>query len=109
MTKQMMLLRIYTDERAYSGDRKVFELVAERARDAQLAGATVVEAMLGFGRSAHMHRRHILESERSILIEIVDEDSNLRTFMAGLRDLSGIGLMTLEKVEVVTPAEDLPE
>jgi len=97
----MKLLRIYTDETAYFGDRKVFELIAERARDARLGGATVLEARIGFGRSAHVRRRHILESERSMVIEIVDEDARLRTFLAGLRDLTGIGLMTLESVEIV--------
>ena len=97
----MKLLRVYTDETAYFGDRKVFELIAERARDARLGGATVIEAMIGIGRSAHTHRRHILENDRSVVIEIVDEDVRLRTFMAGLRDLKGIGLMTLEAVEIV--------
>ncbi|VVT09108.1 conserved hypothetical protein [Sphingomonas sp. EC-HK361] len=63
----MKLLRVYTDETAYFGDRKVFELIAERARDARLGGATVIEAMLGIGRSAHTHRRHILENDRSVV------------------------------------------
>jgi uncharacterized protein len=97
----MKLLRVYTDENAYFGDRKVFELIAERARDARLGGATVIEAMIGIGRSAHTHRRHILENDRSIVIEIVDDEAKLRTFTAGLRDLKGIGLMTLEAVEIV--------
>lgn len=97
----MKLLRVYTDETAYFGDRKVFELIAERARDARLGGATVIEAMIGIGRSAHTRRRHILENDRSVVIEIVDDDTQLRTFIAGLRDLKGIGLMTLEAVEIV--------
>ena len=97
----MKLLRVYTDENAYFGDRKVFELIAERARDARLGGATVIEAMIGIGRSAHTHRRHILENDRSVVIEIVDDDAKLRTFMMGLRDLKGIGLMTLEAVEII--------
>lgn len=97
----MKLLRVYTDENAYFGDRKVFELIAERARDARLGGATVIEAMIGIGRSAHMHRRHILENDRSVVIEIVDDEAKLRNFMTGLRDLTGIGLMTLEAVEIV--------
>ncbi len=108
MNAEHALLRIYTDETAYCGDRKVFEIVAERARDAHLAGATVIEAMIGFGRSAHMRRRHILENERSIVIELVDEEEKLRTFMRGLRDLDGIGLMTIERVERV-PLERDPE
>jgi PII-like signaling protein len=97
----MKLLRVYTDENAYFGDRKVFELIAERARDARLGGATVIEAMIGIGRSAHTHRRHILENDRSVVIEVVDDDVKLRSFIAGLRGLKGIGLMTLEAVEVV--------
>lgn len=97
----MKLLRVYTDETAYFGDRKLFELIAERARDAHLGGATVIEAMVGIGRSAHTHRRHILENDRSVVIEIVDEDERLRLFVKSLGDLTGIGLMTLEAVEVV--------
>lgn len=101
MSKQMKLLRIYTDEAAYFGDRKVFEVVALRARDAKLAGATVVQALFGFGRSAHQHRRHLLEDEQSLVIEIVDGETRLRDFARSLADISGIGLMTLEAVEVL--------
>lgn len=99
--ERMKLLRIYTDEAAYYGDRKVFEVVAERARDAHLAGATIVQALFGFGRTAHQHRRHFLEDEQSLVIEIVDADDRVRTFAASLSDIAGIGLMTLETVEVI--------
>ena len=37
------LLRIYTDEAAYFGDHKVFEVIAARARDAKLAGISNIE------------------------------------------------------------------
>lgn len=96
------LLRIYTDEAAYFGDRKVFAVIAGRARDAKLAGATVLSAIVGFGRSAHMHTRHVLDDDRSVVIEIVDEEAKLRSFVAGLGDLPDIGLMTLEQVEVLS-------
>lgn len=101
MSEQAKLLRIYTDEAAYFGDRKVFEVVTSRARDMKMAGATILEAMVGFGRSAHVHRRHVLESDRAVVIEIVDLDSNLRAFVDGLSEIPGIGLMTLEAVEVL--------
>ena len=57
MTQTVKLLRIYTDEGAYLGDRRVLEVIASRAREAGMAGATVLDARLGFGRSAHVHRR----------------------------------------------------
>ena len=101
MSDQAKLLRIYTDEASYFGDRKVFEVVATRARDAKLAGVTVLQALFGFGRSTHVHRRHVFEDDQSLVIEIVDEDSRLRAFVASLSDVTGIGLMTLELVEIL--------
>jgi len=101
MVEPVKLLRIYTDEAAYYGDRKVLEVIASRAREAALAGVTVLEALIGFGRSAHQHRRHVLESDRAVVIEIVDAEARLRPFVAGLADIPGIGLMTLEAVEIV--------
>ena len=98
---QMKLLRIYTDESAYYGDRKVFQEIAARAKDARLSGATILEALIGFGRSAHMHQRHVLESDRAVVIEIVEDETRLRAFSAELSDIPGIGLITLEAIEVI--------
>ena len=101
MIRKAQLLRIYTDEAAYYGDRKVFEVVATRARDAKMAGVTVLKALFGFGRSAHVHRRHVLEDDQSLVVEIIDQEPQLRAFVASLADVQGIGLMTLELVEIV--------
>ncbi|MBO9354711.1 DUF190 domain-containing protein [Bordetella petrii] len=97
----MKLLRIYTDESAYVGDRRVFEYVATAARDSGLAGVTVLEALLGFGHAAQLHRKHVLENDRAVVIEIVDSDIKLRAFAISLEQVTDIGLMTLEAVEVV--------
>src|SRR3546814_14942977 len=56
---------------------------------------------LVFGRSAHMHRRHVFENDRALLIEIVDDDATLRSFAVALDDIPDIGLMTLEPVEIL--------
>lgn len=101
MLKPMKLLRIYTDEAAYYGDRKLYEEIASRIRDAHLGGATVVRALFGFGHRPHSHRRHILEDDQSLVIEVVDEEEAVRAFVASLAGLPGIGLITLETVEVL--------
>ncbi len=98
---QRKLLRIYTDESAYYGDRKVFQEIAARAKDARLAGVTILEALIGFGRSAQMHQRHVLESDRAVVIEVVEEDECVRAFADQLSDIPGIGLITLEAIEVI--------
>lgn len=105
MSQTMKLLRIYTSESAYFGDNKVFAVIATRARDAKLAGATVLQALVGFGRKAHLRRRHILEDDQSLVIEIVDEETRLREFVASIDDIPGVGLITLEAVEVLKSDE----
>lgn len=101
MSQSMKLLRIYTSESAYYGDSKVYAVIATRARDTKLAGATILRADVGFGRSAHLRTRHVLEDEQSVVIEIVDEESALRAFVSAIDDVTGVGLITLEAVEVL--------
>ena len=101
MQKISRLMRVYTDESAFFGDQRVFEFIAELALQQQLAGVTILEAVLGFGRSAHLHRRHTLENDRAVVIEIIDEEARLRTFAAQLDETPGIGLVTLEAVEIL--------
>ena len=84
MANAARLLRVYTDESAYVGDRKVFEYVTALARERRLAGATVLEALMGFGHSAQLHRKHVFESDRALVIEIVDGEDKLRAFAAEL-------------------------
>jgi hypothetical protein len=95
MQKASKLLRVYTDESAFFGDQRVFEFIAELARQQKLAGVTVLEAVLGFGRSAHLHRKHAL------VIEIIDEEQRLRDFAAQLTEIPDVGLITLEAVDIL--------
>ncbi|WP_114227797.1 MULTISPECIES: DUF190 domain-containing protein [Sphingomonas] len=101
MNSAIKLLRIYTDEAEFYGDRKVFEVVATRAREAGMAGVTVLQALFGFGRTAHVHRRHVLEDDQSLVVEIVDREDRLRAFVTAIREVSGVALITLEAVEVI--------
>lgn len=101
MTDTIKRLRIYTDEAAYFGDQKVFEVVALRARAAHVAGTTVFRALFGFGHTSHEHRRHVLDDDQSIVVEILDEESKLRAFVDSLSDLEHLGPVTLEATEVL--------
>lgn len=100
---QAVLLRIYTDENALVGDRSLIDVIVHRARNAHLAGATVLRGRKGFGESArlHEHRPFALSDNLPVVVEIVDEEARLRAFLAALDDLQDIGLVTFEKVEVV--------
>lgn len=100
---QGALLRIYTEEARRDGGRPLYESVVLKARAAGLAGATVLRGPMGFGESARIHNANILDLSANLplVIEIVDAEDKLRAFAASLAGLNDIGLVTLEKVEVL--------
>ena len=97
------LLRIYTDEGARDGGRPLHEALVLLARDRGLAGATVLRGPMGFGVSHRLHTAKILDlsAKLPLVIEIVDEEPALRAFAADIADKPDIGLVTLERVEVL--------
>lgn len=100
-----MVLRIYTDEMALSGDHPLHEVLLSEARAAGLAGATVSRAMGGFGRSAHRNTHHVhdLATDVPLIVEIVDTEEKIRRFLPTLDQLNEIGLITMAPVQVVRP------
>jgi PII-like signaling protein len=97
------LLRIYTEEGRRDGTRALYESIVLKARAAGLAGATVLRGPMGYGESTRIHTANILDLSANLplVVEIVDAEDKLRAFVASLEGLPDIGLVTLEKVEVL--------
>jgi PII-like signaling protein len=97
------LLRIYTRERARDGARPLYQAIVMKAREQKLAGATVLRGPMGFGQSGRLHNANILDlsGDLPLVIEIVDAEDKLRAFCGALGELKHIGLVTLEKVEIL--------
>jgi len=102
-SKSAVLLRIYTEEGKTSGRRPLYEEIVLKARDMGLAGATVLRGPMGFGASARIHTAKILDlsAKLPLVIEIVDSEPKIRAFVAQLDAIQDLGLVTLEKVEVL--------
>jgi PII-like signaling protein len=100
---QVALMRIYTDEKARAGHKALFEAIVLKARDEGLAGATVLRGPMGFGHSHHIHTASILNLSESlpVVIELVDDEEKLKHFCNTLESFEDIGLVTLEKVQVL--------
>ncbi|MFI4934067.1 MAG: DUF190 domain-containing protein [Caulobacterales bacterium] len=103
MPREAALMRIYTEEARRDGARALFESIVLKAREQKLAGATVLRGPMGFGESARLHTASILDLSANLplVIEIVDAEAKLRAFAASLSGMKDIGLVTLEKVEVL--------
>ncbi|MBT8061010.1 MAG: DUF190 domain-containing protein [Xanthomonadales bacterium] len=104
---QAVLLRIFVGESDKLGHAPMHEAIVHRARDAGLAGATVLKGVLGYGASARIRTAKILDlsADLSMVVEIVDEEEKVDAFIAilsGLFEEAGCGgLVTLENIRVI--------
>jgi uncharacterized protein len=100
-----VLLRIFIGEsdREPGRDRPLFEAIVRRAREAHLAGATVLRGPMGFGRHSRMHTSKLLElsTDLPVVIEIADAEEKVEAFLPTVEELVTEGLVTLEAVRIV--------
>jgi hypothetical protein len=63
---------------------------------------------MGYGVHARIHTAKILDlsAKLPLVIEIVDSEDKIRAFLAQLDAIKDLGLVTLEKVEVVHYGSD---
>jgi hypothetical protein len=97
------LLRIFLDGSDHLGDRPMYEAIVLSARKNGLAGATVLRGGLGFGRSNRLHSERLLRVSQDLplIVEIVDSDQRIQSFLPVLEDLMhDSGMVTMEKVQV---------
>jgi PII-like signaling protein len=98
------LLRIYLGEQDKWHHTPLYEAIVLEARKRGLAGATVLRGPMGFGAHSHLHTAKILRlsEDLPVLIEIVDREDKIGAFLPVLDEMLGDGLVTLEKVKVLT-------
>jgi PII-like signaling protein len=53
-------LRIYIGEDKRHGNQPLYEAIVLKARQIQMAGATVVRGTLGYGRSSRLHTTEVV-------------------------------------------------
>jgi uncharacterized protein len=103
MPRDAMLLRIFIGESDRHEHHPLYEAIVLKAREAGLAGATVLRGPMGFGAASRIHTAKILRlsMDLPIVIEMVDQEEKIRAFLPVLESMIGGGLVTLEKVQVI--------
>lgn len=97
-----VLLRIFIGESDRFQGKPLYETIVLKAREMQLAGATVLRGPMGYGRSSHLHTAKILRlsEDLPLVLEIVDAEDKINSFLPVLDGMMSHGLITLEKVKV---------
>jgi PII-like signaling protein len=96
--------------------RPVYTEVVIRAREAGLAGATVVRGVESYGRRSLVHTSRLvsLSNDLPVVITIIDEDAKIRAFLPTVTEVVKGGIVLLEDVAVVhyvgspEPGEEVP-
>ena len=106
--KEAMLLRIFIGEDDKTEGRPLYEAIVVKAREMHLAGATVLRGPMGFGRSSRLHTAKILRlsEDLPVVVEIVDAEAQIRSFLEAIKPMMGSSLVTLEKVQVLRYGHD---
>src|SRR3954469_11545987 len=101
--RDAVLLRIFIGESDRCGHRPLYEAIVLKAREMQLAGATVLRGPMGFGKSSRLHTAKILRLSMDLpmVIESVDGEEKINKFLPLLNQMMQGGLVTLEKVRVI--------
>lgn len=98
-----VLLRIFMSVADRHGLQPLYQAIVLKAREMQLAGATVLRGPLGFGQSATLHQGHLFPSAQNlpVVVEIVDTEEKINAFLPMLDEMMEGGLVTLEAAKVL--------
>ena len=101
--REALRLRIFIGESDHWEHRPLYEAIVLKAREMHLAGATVLRGPMGFGKSSRLHTAKILRlsADLPIVIEIVDAEEKIQSFLPALDGMLRGGLVTTEKVTVI--------
>ena len=102
LPKDGKLLRIFIGENDKYEGQALYEWIVHKARERGLAGATVLRGIEGFGAHSRLHTAKILRlsSDLPIVVEIVDTEEKIESFLPLIEDAVREGLATVERVEV---------
>jgi len=98
------LVRVFIGDADTWQGKPLYEAIVRRVRDEGLAGATVIRGIEGFGASSHLHSARILRlsEDLPLVVEIVDTEEHIQRILPILDEMIGDGMVTVEKVHVIT-------
>ena len=97
------MLRIHFGEDDKWKGQPLYQAIVERCRHLDIAGATVLRGIEGYGASTMIRRRHLLSfsADAPILVQVIDTEENIRRLLASLEEMTFDGLVAISDVEVI--------
>jgi len=98
-----VLLRILMGEDDRHKGVPVYELIVMKARELNMAGATVCRGIMGFGANSHLHTTKLLRlsDDLPVVIEIVDTEENIKKLLPYIDEIMSGGIVTMERMRIL--------
>ena len=103
LPEEGLLLRVFVGEDDSADHMALYEAIVMKARELNIAGATVLRGGMGFGASSRIHTSKILRlsEDLPIIIEIVDTEDKINSLLPYLDQVIQGGMVTLEKIKIL--------
>jgi len=95
------LLRLHISERERYQGKPLYEAIVNKCHDLNIAGATVLRGLEGYGETGELHRHHVISSDEPIIVVIVDSEEKLSACIPVFEQMMNTGLMAISDVEMI--------
>jgi uncharacterized protein len=97
------MLRIHFGEDDKWQGKPLYEAIVMKCRELDIAGATVLRGIEGYGASTLIHRRHLLQfsSDAPIMVAVIDTNEKINALLPALDKMVDEGLIAMSEVEVI--------
>lgn len=104
-------LRIYIGETDHWHGQPLYHAIIQKAKELDMAGATVFRGLEGYGANSRIHTAKILDlsTDLPVLVEIVDSDEYIAKFLPHLDVMVQEGLVTIDDISIIKYAHKMPK
>ena len=97
------MLRIYFGENDKWKDKPLYRVIVEKCRELDIAGATVLRGISGYGASSLIHRSRVLSfsHDAPLMVGVIDSEEKIERLIPFLDQVVDQGLIAMSEVDVV--------
>jgi len=110
ISEEGQLLRIFVGVSDKWEGKPLYEALVLKAREMGLAGATMLRGLMGYGAASRVHTAKILRlsEDLPVIVEIVDSQEKIASFLPMIDEMVQEGLVTLERVQIILYRHNIP-
>ncbi len=103
ITSMAKRLRIYLGEADTWRGQPLYQAIVRKAKELDLAGASVFRGLEGYGANSRIHTARILDlsADLPVLVELIDSEEYIAKLLPFLDEMVQEGMVTIDDIEVI--------